>query len=283
MNDTPMLPFETPDVSKNIICGNCDVVMQNLIDSGEKFDLILTDPPYNVGKDFGNDTDKVSAAEFIRQTYSRCFKYRDLLTDKGSIIIFASHLYVFAVHDLLREASLNYRRMNIWLYNNGMSRQTREPVTTYEPFLWFSKSDSEWTYNVDDVRVPYKSTERLKTPCFKKNKKGEKVAWTPNPLGAKRSDVWECPVLSGKLYANERTEHPTQKPEKLITELIKAFCPKNEKGQYCGRILDPFHGSGTLGVCCEKLNKLGHCIQWVGIELEKKWCDVANERLSRII
>ena len=52
--------------------------------------------------------------------------------------------------------------------------------------------------------------------------------------------------------------------------------------QFSGRILDPFHGSGTLGVCCEKLNALGHQIQWTGIELEERWCNIAEERLRAI-
>ena len=97
-----------------------------------------------------------------------------------------------------------------------------------------------------------------------------------------RGDVWAFPTLAGKIFEKERTEHPTQKPESLITELIKAFCPKDEEGLYCGTILDPFHGSGTLGVCCEKLNKQGHKIKWIGIELEEKWCEVTRVRLSNL-
>ena len=53
-------------------------------------------------------------------------------------------------------------------------------------------------------------------------------------------------------------------------------------GKYDGTILDPFHGSGTLGVCCEKLNKEGHNIRWIGIELEKKWSDICEERLKNV-
>jgi DNA modification methylase len=64
--------------------------------------------------------------------------------------------------------------------------------------------------------------------------------------------------------------------------LIRAYCPKNADGKYQGLILDPFHGSGTLGVCCEKLNREGHNISWIGIELEKKWCDIAQTRLDGI-
>ena len=57
---------------------------------------------------------------------------------------------------------------------------------------------------------------------------------------------------------------------------------KNKDGKYDALILDPFHGSGTLGVCCEKLNREGHNIRWVGIELEKKWCDIANKRIREL-
>lgn len=64
-------------------------------------------------------------------------------------------------------------------------------------------------------------------------------------------------------------------------ELIKAFCPMKD-GKFVGKIIDPFHGSGTLGVCCEKLNLQGNNIEWTGIELEQRWCDVAKERLEKV-
>ena len=55
-----------------------------------------------------------------------------------------------------------------------------------------------------------------------------------------------------------------------------------KNGKYNGDVLDAFHGSGTLGVCCEKLNKQEHLIRWVGIEIEKKWCDIAEQRLMSL-
>ena len=176
---------------------------------------------------------------------------------------------------------LHYRRQNIWHYENGFSRSTREPATHYEPFLWFSKDAREWTYNVDEVRVPYKSTQRLKSPVKYKDKEGNLKEWKPSEKGSMRGDVWDFPTLAGKAFANVRTEHPSQKPESLITELIKAFCPMRD-GKFDGMILDPFHGSGTLGVCCEKLNKGGNNIRWTGIEIEKKWCKIAKDRLKSI-
>lgn len=267
---------------QGIINSDCDLILPQMVSEGFRADLILTDPPYNIGKDFGNESDSLSLEKFLELSRNRLFLCKSILKDNGSIVWFGIHRYICYLQVMMYELGLYYRRLNIWHYDNGMSRMRNSPVTTYEPFLWFSKSDKEWTYNADDVRVPYKSTERIKTPVFKKNAKGEKVAWTPNPLGAMRGDIWNFPVLAGKIYENERTEHPTQKPESLITELIKAFCPKDSEGKYCGTILDLFHGSGTLGVCCEKLNRKGHRIKWVGIEIEKKWCEVAQNRISSI-
>ena len=265
-----------------LINGNSDEILPKMIEAGVKVDLILTDPPYNLNKDFGNDSDKLPLDEFLRVTRTRVANCKELLKPNGSLIWFGIHHYIGFIQTIMYESGLDYRRMNIWYYENGFSRTKTSPACQYEPFLWFSKSSKKWTYNVDDVRMPYKSQERLKKRVFYKNSKGEKTAWIPNPLGAMRGDVWAFPTLAGKIFEKERTEHPTQKPESLITELIKAFCPKDEEGLYCGTILDPFHGSGTLGVCCEKLNKQGHKIKWIGIELEEKWCEVTRVRLSNL-
>ena len=264
-----------------VICGDCDVVLDELIEEGVKYDLILTDPPYNLNKDFGNDSDKLSLNDFIAITKKRLDKLKQLLTPQGSIVWFCIHDYVGYIQVAMYDAGLYYRRLNIWHYENGFSRSTKEPATHYEPFLWFSKHPKKWTYNCDEVRVPYKSTERLKSPIKYKGKNGEEKIWTPNPKGSMRGDVWDYPTLAGKRFEKEKTSHPTQKPESLITELIKAFCPM-EDGVFSGKILDPFLGSGTLGVCCELLNKKGHKIQWTGIELEEKWCNIAKDRLREI-
>lgn len=264
-----------------VINGDCDKVLADLIKDGVKYDLILTDPPYNVGKDFGNQSDNMPLDEFLKGMYKRIDMLKELLSDNGSIIWFGIHNYICFIQVYMYEVGLHYRRLNIWHYENGFSRSKKEPSTHYEPFLWFSKNPKKWTYNVDEVRIPYKSTERLKSPVKYKDSKGNVKIWIPSEKGAMRGDIWDFPTLSGKAFEQERTEHPSQKPEALISELIKAFCPMKD-GKFTGKILDPFHGSGTLGVCCERLNKQGHSIDWTGIELEKKWCDIANNRIQSV-
>lgn len=265
-----------------IYTADSDQMLPALLQMGERFDLILTDPPYNLNKDFYNDSDSLPLEEFLVRTKRRLELCRDLLTPEGSLVWFGIHHYIGYLQVMLYEAGMYYRRMGIWHYTNGFSRSKRAPATQYEPFLWFSRSKTRWTYNADDIRVPYQSTERLKTPVYYRGKDGERKVWRPDPRGALRGDIWNYPTLAGKRYAKERTAHPAQKPEALITDMIRAFCPKNAEGQYAGTILDPFHGSGTLGVCCEKLNREGHQIRWIGIELEEQWNQIAQQRLDSI-
>jgi DNA modification methylase len=265
-----------------ILNADSDVCLKELLVEGIKFDLILTDPPYNLNKDFGNGSDSLPFPDFLELTKKRIELCRDLLTPTGSLVWFGIHNYIGFIQVIMYDAGLHYRRMNIWRYENGFSRTKTVPSAQYEPFLWFSKSAKTWTYNAEDMRVPYKSKERLKSPVFYNDKRGNKKEWTPNPNGALRGDIWEYPTLAGNRYKVERTDHPTQKPVSLFYDLLRAFCPKDSEGKYRGLVLDPFHGSGTLGVCCEMLNREGHSISWLGVELEKRWCDVAQTRLEKI-
>ena len=265
-----------------IYCVDSDKEMYKLVDEGVKFDLILTDPPYNIHKDFGNNSDCLSFDDFLSINKKRIDTISRLLSNDGSLIWFGIHDYIGFMQVMMYETGLHYRRLNIWHYLNGFSRRKKSPATTYEPFLWFSKNDKSWVYNADDVRIPYKSKDRLKNPVYYKDSKGNKKAWVPNPNGALRGDIWDYPTLSGKSYEKERTEHHNQKPEALIEEIIKAYMPKNKDGFYEGTLFDPFIGSGTTAVAAEKLNKQGHKIKWIGFEIEQKWTDVSNNRINKL-
>jgi len=261
-----------------LYCGDNMPILEEMVRQKLSFNLILTDPPYSIGKDFGNNTDSLELQEFLNGVEKRLALMDNLLSNNGSIVWFCTHRYVGHIQMLMYQF-FKYRRLMIWHYKNGMSRQVKEPVTEYDPFLWFSKTD-RFVYNLDDVRVPYKTT-RVKNPVYKKDKDGNKRAWLPNPKGAKRGDVWEYPTLAGKRYEDERTGHPTQKPQEFMIDLIKSFCPKNADGKYEGRVLDPYIGSGTTAVCCEHINKMGdHKIRWMGIEMERQWIDEGNRRIE---
>lgn len=77
-----------------IVCGNSDILLDQLIDEGVHFDLILTDPPYNINKDFGNKSDCLTLEEFIAITAERIAKIKKLLKPHGSLIWFGIHDYI---------------------------------------------------------------------------------------------------------------------------------------------------------------------------------------------
>lgn len=258
---------------------NCLDLFKALKD--QTVDLICADPPYNIGKDFGNDTDKMNLDDYLDLSTSWLEECYRVLSPTGSIIWFGTHLYMAYIQLIMQKIGFVYGRANIWHYENGMSRQINSPVTEYEPFLWMTKSETEWTYNTDDVRVPYKS-ERVKNPVYKKDSQGKISAWNPHPNGRKRGDVWKYPVLAGKLYEIEKTAHPTQKPEILITNILKAFVPKNDDNKYQGVIFDPFLGSGTTAICAQKLNHLGNHIQFLGCEISEDYCqNIIKPRIQK--
>ena len=117
------------DRYKGIINGDCDTVLQKMVDDGVKYDLILTDPPYNVGKDFGNTSDKLPLDVFLKSMYHRIDMLKQLLSDTGSIIWFGIHDYICYIQVYMYQAGLFYRRMNIWHYENGFSRSTFLPAS----------------------------------------------------------------------------------------------------------------------------------------------------------
>ena len=82
------------------ICGDSDVIVDRLIENGQKFDLILTDPPYNINKDFGNNSDCLPLDDFINITNERIKKLKQVLTPTGSIIWFGIHDYICGGHGI---------------------------------------------------------------------------------------------------------------------------------------------------------------------------------------
>lgn len=77
-----------------VIQGNSDIILKQFLDEGVKFDLICTDPPYNLNKDFGNDSDRLGLDEFLKVTEQRIDLCKELLTPNGSIVWFGIHHYI---------------------------------------------------------------------------------------------------------------------------------------------------------------------------------------------
>lgn len=233
-----------------IIIGDCLQGMKLLDD--ESVDLVVADPPYGVGK---ADWDKLEL-EWL-STVHRCLK------QNGSFYVFGSVWWYPLVH--VKALDLGFTPQNIicWFYENAMARLTTNYQMQYDPIGYFTKTQPH-TFNLDDVRVPYKSQERIKHKIVKDGK-----VWTPHPLGRKIGNVIDIPALAGSLYKGERTEHPTQKPERLIETFLKASSNEGDT------ILDPFAGSFTTSKVAKDLNRNS-----ISIEINPDyWHNIGKKRL----
>lgn len=243
----------------DIVLGDCVEELRKLPDGCAQ--LIIADPPYNLGPAFGIEKEYVRSHDWIpwiKQWLKECER---VLAPGGSIFVYGIHHFIGFVQVELYNLGLDYRRMIVWNYENGWSRSTKTLATHYEPLLWFSKG-ADFTYHV--IREPYKSTERLKS-TIKKNGK----VWTPHPEGRMAGDVWQFPVLAGRRFADERTEHPTQKPLALTDRIIQHFSDEGDL------VVVPFAGSGTECVSAARNGR-----HYWGCEIKPEYVEIANRRLA---
>ena len=230
----------------------------------ESVDLVIADPPYGIDKDFGN------GEEWHLGDHNSWFDWQKrwldeiprVLKSTGSIFIYGIHHNIGYVQTYLYELGLNYGRLFIWHYENGWSKYSKSPAATYEPLLWFYKDS--YTYN--EIREPYKSQDRLKHKIIKNGK-----VWIPNPEGKRGGDIWKVPTLAGRRFANEKVEHPTQKPLALCDKIIRHFSNPDDL------VLVPFVGSGSECVSAKRLGR-----QYLGFELNKRYVAIAEQRLAEV-
>jgi DNA modification methylase len=215
----------------------------------ESVHLICTDPPYNLGKDYGNNIDLKEWREYERFTMDWLIEANRVLKRNGSIYVFMGVRFISKLFGMLEELGLFFNGWITWHYTQGMGRkQGYSP--RHEDILFFTKSDN-FTFNLDDIRVPQK--------YFRKRN---------NMQGANPGDVWQ---FSHVHYSNpERVNHPTQKPEALIKRIILASSNEGDL------ILDPFVGSGTTCIVSDHFKR-----KWIGIDLNPNYVEMARERISR--
>lgn len=241
-----------------VVLGDCIDELKKLPSDSAR--LIIADPPYNLGPAFGIEKEYVRSHDWIpwiREWLAECER---VLAPGGSIFVYGIHHYIGFVQVELYNLGLDYRRMIVWNYENGWSRSTKTLATHYEPLLWFSKG-SDYTYH--PIREPYKSTDRLKHAITKNGK-----VWTPHPDGRMAGDVWQFPVLAGRRFKDERTEHPTQKPLSLTDRIIRHFSDEGDL------VVVPFAGSGTECVSAARNRR-----HYWGCDIKPEYVELARKRL----
>lgn len=242
----------------NIYLEDCIAFMQGM--ENQSVDLIIADPPYNLKKNFGNKSDHWKNVEswldWSKQWIDECVR---VLNSSGSIFIYGIHHYICYIQCYLYEKNLKYQRQIIWYYENGFSGY-KTLNAFYEPLLWFTKTD-DFTYH--EIREPYKSQERLKNKITKNGK-----VWQPNPKGRLAGDVWAFPTLAGKRFADEKVDHPTQKPLVLCDRIIQHFSNKGDL------VYIPFAGSGS-----ECVSALVNDRDFLATEINPDYVETANARI----
>lgn len=239
---------------------DCIHLMRDI--ESESIDLIVADPPYNLNKNFGNDSDKWETVyDWVGWSKKWIDESKRILKPTGSIFIYGIHHYLCFLQVYLYEIGMQYRRQIIWHYENGFSGYKNGPAATYEPILWFSKSE---TFEYTPIREPYKSQERLKNKITKNGK-----VWTPNPEGKHGGDVWNFPTLAGNRFKDEKVDHPTQKPMSISNRIIKHFSKPDSL------VFIPFAGSGSECVACKMNDR-----NFIGSEINPEYIEIASKRLE---
>jgi len=269
----PLFEYISPDISYNVINGDSLKVLKGIEDG--KFDLIITSPPYNVGKSYET---KTSIEKYLETQEEIINELVRTLSDKGNLCwqvgnyvdkgeVFPLDIYYYQI---FKKHGLKLRNRIIWHFGHGLHASNRFSGR-YETILWFNKTN-DYIFNLDNVRVPAKYPGKLH---FKGDKKGLPSG---NPLGKNPSDIWEIVandwetamwnIPNVKSNHPEKTEHPCQFPIELVERCVLALT--NEKSW----ILDPYAGVGSSLIASIKNNRNA-----VGIEKEKEYCDIAKQRI----
>jgi len=267
---------QNPDIV--FIRGDASTVLDEQVEG--KFDLVITSPPYNLGKKYER---KIAFDKYLEEQALIISKLVPLLSDRGSICWQVGNtldrktkevipLDIF-FYKIFKENNLILRNRIIWQFGHGYHAKSRFSGR-YETILWFSKTN-EYIFNLDNVRIP------SKYPGKRHYKGPNKGKLSGNPKGKNPSDVWEILVSDWdkevwdipnvKSNHIEKTIHPCQYPVELVERCILAL---TDEGSW---ILDPFAGVGStlLAAYKNKRNALG-------IELYQDYIDIGLARLAAL-
>jgi DNA modification methylase len=223
--------------------------------------LVIADPPYNLGPRFGVATEWRRDPKWLDWCSEWLAECQRILADDGNLFVYGIHHYLCLLHVRLYEMGMCYRRQIIWHYENGFTAYRRNLAAHYEPILWFSPQRESYFLQ---IREPYKSADRLRHRITKNGKE-----WTPHPDGRQAGDVWSFPTLAGRRFRTERVDHPTQKQLALTDRIVSHFSAPG------ALVVVPFAGSGTE---CLSAARSGR--SYWGAELNPGYVQLARDRLQ---
>lgn len=230
------------------------------------FKLIVTSPPYNIGKAYEKrsslgdylEGQRRLIAECVRTLHARgsiCWQVGNHVID-GEVVPLDAILY-----PIFKSFGLKLRNRIVWHFEHGL-HCSRRLSGRHETILWFTRSD-DYIFNLDPIRVPSKYPG-------KKHFKGPKAGQlSGNPLGKNPSDVWVFPNVKNNHV--EKTIHPCQFPVELVERLVLAMTNSGD------RVFDPYMGVGSTLVGAAK-----HGRESYGCEVVPEYVDIAQKRLREL-
>jgi site-specific DNA-methyltransferase (adenine-specific) len=256
----------------DILHGDCIDIMKTLV--SDTAQIIIADPPYNIGKDFGNKSDKQPMDEYLQWCEIWIKECLRVLKPNGTMFIYG---FSETLALILSKVPHNInRRWIIWHYTNKNVASLNFWQRSHESIIVLWKNDK--VFNKDDIREAYTdgflngSAGKERTSTKGRFSNGsKKTTYTAHPNGALPRDVIKIPALAGGSGVNERVDHPTQKPLILCDKLIRS-CKQSDKDGY---VLVPFAGSGSECLAAKNLN-----LPFIGIEINEEYIKLINKRLE---
>ena len=249
-----------------IYCIDCFEFLDKIDDNS--IDLAVIDPPYNLKKAKWDTFN--SHKDFLNFTFKWIDKLIPKLKETGSFYVFNTPFNSAYILQYLNKKGLVFQNWIVWDKRDGLAYAKNKYVNGQETILFFTKSDT-YTFNFEDIRLPYESEERMlhakKKGILKNGKR-----WFPNPNGKLCGEVWHFSSERHKNKINGKTQkmpHLTPKPLDMIELIIKASSNPNDL------VLDCFMGIGTTALACKKLNR-----KFIGCDNNQNYISISNERLK---
>ena len=247
-----------------IACDDNLAFMKNLEDA--TFKLIVTSPPYNIGKSYEDKSDMNQYLARQEHVIAECAR---LLDDRGSICWqVGNHVengeilpLDILLYPVFRRHGLKLRNRIVWRFGHGLHCRKRLSGR-YETINWWTKGD-DYTWNLDPIRVPskYPGKRHFKGPNAGK--------LSGNPKGKNPTDVWDIPNV--KSSHPEKTAHPCQFPVELVERLVLSLTDEGDN------VFDPYMGVGSALIAAFKHNRVGY-----GCDIVDEYVQVARERIQAL-
>jgi len=234
---------------------DCVEAMRSLAGSGCLFDLVIADPPYNIGVDYGDGKAADRRPDYDSWSREWIEAAAAVVAPHGSLWVISGQEHAAVIDLAIQGAGLSMRNRITWEETFGVYCHNKFGRTS-RPVFYAVKDPSNFTFNADVVRVPSARQERY----------GDKRA---DPRGKIMGDVWRINRVCGT-FRERVAGVPTQLPVELVSRIVSCCSRQGDT------ILDPFAGSGTTILAAMMAGRVGH-----GIEKSLEYTRIANERLAR--